>query len=193
LKISLRKAHLLQTELQALISGVRINSSVNISEFENPEGVLMQAREEALTNIDVKKHLITVLTEIRQLVNDANNNTDETLLPISDQLAHIVKYQKAIAIYETLLKEVRAIEALEIIEGRLSKLRGATSSNEYGQSNSVAAYVFSKEDVESFKDQLATMKREKARIQDMLLEANISTTIELSERICDQLRKHRLL
>jgi hypothetical protein len=70
-----------------------------------------------------------------------------------------------------------------VLEGRLNRLRESTSEARlYRSSNGVETGVFTADEIAGAKTALAELKKRKQALQDQLLELNVSTTVNLSEK-----------
>ena len=186
MKISLRKAHNIQNEINAVINTMKIESTVKINEFQEPHIVVEEARLVSLNNITRKLKFLKVLNDIRVSVSEANQKSE-----ISDTLAGIASTTKAINLVENLIRESSILQVADfaVLEGKLLKMK----SQEDSYQDHIMAYVFTEDDKEMFKTQLYNFKKTKAELQDRLIELNIKKQIEISDENAEFLTEEKIL
>jgi hypothetical protein len=127
------------------------------------------------------------LYEIRAKVARANAESG-----INDHLANVAYLEKQIS-HNTMLASKGAQTALRVLNGQVKKL-SEVKEDGYGYSRrDVVTSIFTEEEVEDFKRTAADFKREKQRIQDLLLELNVQTEIQLDEETARFLEKADIL
>jgi hypothetical protein len=186
MKVSLRKAHQIQAEINAIINTLKIESTVKVNEFQTPETVIDNARSEILHNISRKLKFLSVLNNIRMSVSKENQKSE-----IFDALAGIANTTKAINLIENLVREGNVIPVTDfnVVNGRLLKMKAQEDSYQ----DHIMVYVFTEADKELFKTQLHNFKKTKAELQDRLIELNIKKQIELSEEDVVFLTEEKIL
>lgn len=188
MKISLRKAAALQNSINEVIKNIAVKSTVQVSEFKDPEAVIAQARDTVMNNIKRKVNLLQAMYAIRKSVGAANAAT------IDDLLADVAQIEKEIQLYEPLATAEQR-EDSAVLAGKLDKIRNrpADSRPVYGYSDEVATSVLSDAELEYFRTSLAILKKKKQTLQDKILEANVRTEIELDTETVDLLREEHIL
>lgn len=189
--ITLRKAASLQLALQEAARKIALKDQISISQYQDHTAVLEQAVNDLRANVARKLGINTAVYEIRKLVSQANSRAG-----IDTRLGELASVTQSISILEGLVAHGVREEDV-VIAGKLNKLRSApvdSRSSLYGMgSESVEAYVMPKEDHENYRALLAGLKRDKQRLQDQLLELNVSTTINLPKEVVDILETERLV
>lgn len=187
MKISLRKANAIQNAINETIKSIPTATVVRINEFQKPALVTESARIEALKNIERKINLTNVLYDIRSNVKVANNTYG-----IDQKLNKVASLEKNISLVNAYANaEVRLDDA--VVAGKLGRLLNVKAEVAYYRDEEVATSVFTALDIADFKERLSTLKKEKQKIQDDLLEANIRFEIELDESSVQLLTKEGIL
>ena len=79
----------------------------------------------------------------------------------------------------------------------MDKLRNDKSDSSrrsiYGYNDTVDTSVFTKEDLDGFRREVARAKKAKQKLQDEILELNVQTVIQLSEKTVATLQAEGLL
>jgi len=176
MNISLRKANALQTAINEAIKALETKPLVELNEYQNAEQEIAQAHARVMSQLATRKYLLNSLYEIRQAVSEANHRAG-----IGAKLAHIAHQDKLIQLYNSFAtQEVREAEA--VVAGKLDKIRGRTDTSRlYAFESTVSTSVFSQQDLDSFRQELAQLKKAKQKAQDELLELNVRTEIALSD------------
>ena len=189
MKISLRKAHALQSEIESVISGLVMNSDATIDQFSGDiADTLNKARIEFLEKFNERNRLTTILYIIRSLVSDASNS-----VKINEYLSKVAATDRLIQYYHLLcLSKPNDFTVEKLTEKLAYMVEKSKTSTSYIPTD-IRVNVFDKQGIDEFKIQLSELKKEKREYQDTLLELNMSTQIELSNQIVDVLKKHRLL
>ncbi len=177
MNISLRKANALQNSINETIKGLDFDVLVKINEFQDAETEISKAANAVKTNIQRRNSLNSALYEIRKSVSGAN-----TQVSIDNRLADVAHLEKQIQFYNGLAgNKVR--ESEKVIAGRLDKIRNDKGENRrsiYGYNDTVDTTVFTKEDLDGFRKEVAKAKKAKQKLQDEILELNVQTLITLS-------------
>lgn len=174
MNISLRKANALQNSINDAIKHTELVTEVKLNEFQSPETLISETNVKFLQALSKKEALYSALYEIRKAVSRANAQQS-----VDQLLADVAHLDKLIGIYSELAGKKTA-ESMDLVKGRLDKLRNAKEDHSYlyGRSE-ITTSVFSKDDVEAFARKLAEAKRNKQQLQDRLLEINVRTEIVL--------------
>ena len=127
---------------------------------------------------------------IRSNVASANNATG-----ITEMLTKIARLDKLIAINQKMAdRPVR--QSAEVIEGKLSKIRNAKEDirlSLYDRYNEISTGVATEASNDGYKRSVADHKREKQRLQDAVLEANVRNEIIVDSMTEDTLRSEGLI
>jgi len=165
---SLRKANALQVAINEAIKNLDTNTSVSLNEFQEVSSVLDTAYTSFADAVARRAGLLDVLYEIRKSVDTVNANNK-----INDVLADMARLEKDIQFYSSFAKSDERID-LKVLQGRLEKI--ATRKEDafgYGsRADEVQTSVLRSEDIESYRNVVATLKRQKQKLQDDLLELN---------------------
>ena len=187
MKISLRKANAIQNAINETIKSIPTATAVRINEFQDPTLVTESARTEALKNIERKVELNNVLYDIRSTVKVANHTYG-----IDHKLNQVACLEKAIALVNTYASaEVRLDDS--VVQGKLARMKTVKPEISFYREDEISTSVFTALDIVEFKERLSTLKKEKQKIQDDLLEANIRFEIELDESSIQLLTKEGIL
>lgn len=190
MKVTLRKANALQ---QAITDTIRttqsqITSTVTIDEFENARNKIADVSAEFYTLLNKQQGLYKALYEIRDLVGKANTKE------INANLTQISLLEKLIQLYSG-LSNASASTNIEVVEGKLEKIKNspADTRSVYSRSETVTTGVLSQDEIKNLKSKANGYKKSKQKLQDEVLELNISTTIELSEGVVELLKQADIL
>jgi hypothetical protein len=183
MRISLRKAAALQKEI--LAAAPAVSALVKLSVYsEDPVLDLLNHERKVLEAVALRANLMKVLSEIRK--DTAKVNMDGGIQGLVSRAAFI---DKDIAFLST-LASADARPSSAVVSGKIDRLR---TTDTYGYSEEVVLSTLSAESIENFAASLATLKKEKVKIQDELLELNIKNSIKLSEESVSVLTEAGLL
>jgi len=174
MNITLRKASALQNGINDLIKQITFETDATLNEFQDPTVKIQETHVKFLQDLSRKEALYSALYEIRKSVSRANaqNSVDQLL-------ADIAQLDKGIAMYQELATKKPA-EPIEVVKGRLDKIRGAKEDHYSLYSrNSVTSSVFAQADIDAFKLKLSELKRQKQTKQDRLLDINVRTEVTI--------------
>ncbi len=174
MKVSLRKANALQAAIVDMVATFELVTDISINEFENASTKINEAKNKFEFNLNNRSTLMGVQYEIRRAVSIANAQSG-----INNFLAEVAMIEKEIALYSKLSKVRPALED-GVISGKLEKIKHRSEDQFYGREDQVQTSIFDEFEIKEFKSRLASLKKEKTRLQDQLLELNIKTEIELS-------------
>lgn len=176
MNITLRKANAVQNSIQEAVKAIKIDTTVELNEFENVEEALTRANNELIANDTRRQRLTMALYNIRALVGTANAANG-----IDTALAKAAFIDKRIGQLEELAKAAE-ITALDVVKGKLEKLRNTEAkSRVYGYADTVSTGVLSKEQIAQAKAEILNLKKQKQKLNDEILELNIKTEIPLSD------------
>jgi len=190
MNITLRKANALQNSINDAVKNTKIELTVELNEFQNIEDVLSRANNLLVENDGKRQKLTMALYNIRALVGTAN-----TASGIDTALAKAAFIDKRIGQLEELAKAAE-ITAIDVIKGKLEKiksLKDEARSRIYGYGDTVTTSVLSKEQIAQAKAEILSLKKQKQKLNDEILELNIKTEIPLSDDTAAFLQAEGLL
>jgi hypothetical protein len=191
MNITLRKANAVQNSITEAIKNIKIDLTVEINEFQSVEDVITKANSVLVENDGRRQKLTMALYNIRALVGTANSASG-----IDTALAKAAFIDKRIGQLEELAKATE-ITALDVIKGKLDKIRNdkseSTRSRIYGYSDTVTTGVLGLEQIAQAKAEVLSLKKQKQKINDEVLELNIKTEIPLSEDVVAVLQAEALI
>lgn len=175
MKVNLRQAHAIQTQIREALGRLDLSTTAVLNEFENAKDQIDLARERFYDSLKTRDRLLGVLLDIRKKVARANADKG-----ISDLLADAANLDQQIKSY-TDFARARERENETVLQGRLEKRRNATEDSVYRGfgSNEITSSIFSQKEVADFQRELANLKRTKQSVQEQILAANIDAEIEL--------------
>ena len=191
MQISLRKANAVQAGINDAIKGIKIETSLELNEFQDVVAELKKANDALFTNDSRRQRLLLALYNIRGLVGTANAQSGIDL-----KLATAAFIEKRIAQLDELGK-LGAVTDLAVINGKLDKIRNDKSetarSRIYGYNDTVTTTVVSQEQIDQVKAEIQNLKKQKQKLNDEVLELNIKTEIPLSEDVVKTLEEEGLI
>lgn len=191
MNITLRKANAVQHSITEAIKNIKIDLTVEINEFQSVEDVITKANSTLVENDSRRQKLTMALYNIRALVGTANSASG-----IDTALAKAAFIDKRIGQLEELAKATE-ITALDVIKGKLDKIRNdkseSTRSRIYGYSDTVTTGVLGLEQIAQAKGEVLSLKKQKQKINDEVLELNIKTEIPLTEDVVAVLQAEALI
>lgn len=179
MKISLRKAAALQNRINETLRSIKVVTSTGLNEFHDFNSVIFEANKELMLNDIRRRDLLVALYAIRADVGAANSVSG-----IDARLAQAAFIDKRIQQLSELV-EVQPMEDSAVIEGRIAKLAGQETSQRmrlYGDIDEVKTTVLYDGDLQKFKQEVMSLKKQKQALNDDILELNIKTEIELSRQ-----------
>jgi hypothetical protein len=189
LKVSLRKANAIQTNINDLLKAINVKTSVEISEFQEPT-VVLQAANDALMAADVRRSdLLMALYSIRATMGIANFQCG-----IGNKLSHLAYIDKRLAQLDPLIQESAGLKDLHVITGQLDKIRNRREEHRlYGLDHGVSSGVLQAAQVESIRGIIRELKKQKQSLNDEVLHLNVTTEIELTDEVEAILKKEGIL
>ena len=190
MNISLRKANAIQSLINEAIRGIKIDTSIEINEFQNAQEELQQANDLLIVNDARRQKLLLALYNIRGLVGTANSNAGIDLA-----LAKAAFIDKRIT-QLTELSTLSPVSDLAVITGKLDKIRNRKEDSRaslYGRDDTVSTSVVSKAQIDQAKAEIQNLKKQKQKINDEVLELNIKTEIPLSDDVVATLTAEGLI
>jgi len=191
MNVTLRKANALQNSINDTVKSIKVDLNVELNEFQNVEDTITKANNTLVENDTRRQKLTMALYNIRALVGTAN-----AACGIDTALAKAAFIDKRIGQLEELAKATE-ITDLEVIKGKLDKIRNDKSENSrrsiYGYSDTVTTSVLSKEQIAQAKAEVLNLKKQKQKLNDEILELNIKTEIPLSDDTVATLEAEKLV
>ena len=191
MNLTLRKANAVQASINDAIKNIKIETSVDINEFQTVEVVLKTANTTLFTNDSRRQRLLLALYNIRGLVGTANAQSGIDL-----KLATAAFIDKRLAQLNE-LAGVTPVTDLVVIKGKLEKIKNDKGENSrrsiYGFSDTVSTTVIDDGQLDQIKNEVLNLKKQKQKINDEILELNIKTEIPLSEDVVKTLQEEGLI
>ena len=188
MNITLRKANALQTAIQDHIKTIDVTLSVSLNEFQAATTVIETARATAVANDARRTALTKALYAVRAKVGFANATNG-----VSDLLTNAAYVDKRLSHLKG-LTESKVVEEAEVIFGKLEKLRTQDkNSRMYGYNDTVDTGVLTAEQIEGYKAEIRSLKKEKQSINDKVLELNVRTEIVLDADTVTLLQAEQLV
>jgi len=188
MKITLRKANALQQNIQDAIRQIDVVVKVDLNEFEDPETLLIRANEQLIKNDKRRFELTQALYDIRTLIGQANDQVG-----INVRLSKAAFIDKRISQLSNLILPVALQESQVVITGKLQKLKDQDNRSYGFGSNSVTTGVLTQDQIDNFKSHQLSLKKDKQKLNDEILELNVRTEISLSNEIEEILLVENLL
>lgn len=180
MQINLRKANAIQSEIRKAISSVKVENNITVSEFTSDvDAALSKGALEFNQAVERKEALNDALFQIRAAVGRANASAG-----VSDLLAEVENLDAKINL-KTLVATSTARKEITEINARIVKAKSATGDrlSLYGDRlSNVETGVATEEAIRVAKEEVKRLKREKQALSDKLLQLNVNTLIELTDK-----------
>lgn len=186
MNISLRRATALQNQIQETINTIKIVTEIELTEFTDIETELSVANRELFENDARRQRLLLALYTIRGLVGVANASSG-----ISVNLAKAAFLDKRLIQLQT-IAELKPVTNLDVIRGRVERLKNMTVNDYYG-SATVTTTVVSQDQLKQTRAEILNLKRQRQRLMDEILELNIKTEIPLNDDVVKTLTDEGLI
>jgi hypothetical protein len=188
MKISLRKAKVVQTNILECIESIRYVLSVEINEFQDVNALMQQAYNNTIAADKRRNDLTAAIYEIRDLVGAANASSGiDTLLT---QIAYIDRRVKQV----TELSNATEVLPPEVLAGRVERLKFEKESiGSYRSGSTSYTGIFTREQLTQFKAEITQLKRQRQRLNDRLLHLNMTTEISLKDETVNLLKGEDIL
>jgi hypothetical protein len=188
MKINLRKASVLQNNLNDFVKQSLPKANVEINQFEDINLQLETAETLFEGNMQKAFKFTDILYDIRKKVSLANQNAG-----INDVLANIANLEKKINVLNQVIHSGERLSS-EVLSGKIEKIKlKDDSSSYYHTGDEISTSIISKEKMVELKEELKSLKKQKQTFQDKLLELNVSSTIELSDDSISILEQESLI
>lgn len=190
MNITLRKANAVQAQIVDALKQIEVKLNVEINEFQNPQAEIENANKALLENDRRRGLLLAAQYNIRGLVGVANAQSG-----IDSLLTRAAFTDKRISQLEAFVK-AETVSDMAVITGKLDKIRNSKDESRrslYGYADTVTTSVLNKTNIEQFKNELNSLKKQKQKLNDEVLELNIKTEIPLSDEAVATLTKEGIL
>ena len=190
MNITLRKANAIQNSINDAVKNIKVELTIELNEFQNIEEAISAANNKLIENDGRRQKLTMSLYNIRALVGTANAASG-----IDTALAKAAFIDKRIAQLEQLAGSAE-MTSLEVIKGKIEKiknLKDEARSRIYGYGDTVSTGILSKEQIAQAKAEILSLKKQKQKLNDEILELNIKTEIPLSDDTVELLQAEGLL
>jgi predicted nucleic acid-binding Zn-ribbon protein len=190
MNISLRKASAIQNSINEAIRSIKIVKQLKINEFQDVATELQKANDSLFTADTRRQRLLLALYNIRGLVGAANAQSG-----IDMKLATAAFIDKRIGQLDE-LAGVEVMTELSVISGQLDKIKNRpndTRATIYGYSDTVETSVVTQPQLDQVKTEIKSLKKQKQKVNDEILELNIKTEIPLSEDVVKTLTEEGLI
>lgn len=188
MKITLRKANAIQAAIVEAVERLDFDPEIRLNEFQDPEHEILQAYEDFIAKGDRREALLDALYDVRKQVARANVESG-----VSDVLADLARVEKDIRFYNFVNRVKPRVQG-DVLRGKLEKLKEQPEGRSiYGREDSVTTTIFHTADLDVLIQAQKTAKKQKQKLQDALLEANIRNEIELSNKTEETLLNEDLI
>jgi uncharacterized protein YdcH (DUF465 family) len=191
MNITLRKANVIQNNIQEALKSITLDLVIDLNEFQDPASEIKKANDLLFEKDNRRQKLLLALYNIRGLVGTANATSGIDL-----DLAKAAFIDRRIAQLEEFAKS-KPLGDLKVILGKLDKIRNrkedASSSYFSQNSNVVQTSVISKEQIVQAEQEIKNLKKQKQKLNDDILELNIKTEIPLSDDVVATLQAEGLI
>lgn len=180
-KINLRRAAALQNVLHETIKTIEVEPNIEVNEWQAPEEVLQAANTKLFLNDSRRNDLLMSIYTIRSLVA-----TQNAVCGVSGKLSHMAYIDKRIAQLTDTVGNAVKIEALDVIKGRLEKIRNRPADSRasiYHRDEDVRVTVLTQGQIDQIKSVIKELKKQKTTLGDEVLELNVRTEIELTPEV----------
>lgn len=179
MKITLRKASELQNRIQQELKTIQLTPRVNLSEFADPAEDIAKANADMMKAMDSKMNLLQALFEIRELLGAANYSQG-----ISKRLTELALIDKVIGVYGEVNHQGYLSEKMQVLTGKLRKMKSAEVSGDYGyRPAEIATGVLTVDNLADMSKKTAELRKRKVKLNDEILELNIKNEITLSPAV----------
>jgi len=177
--MNLRKAAAAQTILQDLLKSIEVKANLELNEFQDPATAITEANTKMFAADTRRNDVLMSIYSIRSLVGMQNAGTG-----IASRLSHIAYIDKRVEQLEQLVNQAKPLMAMDVIVGKLEKIRNRVNDNSrasiYGLHDEVETGVLTVEQQESIRAVVRDLRKQKATLNDEILELNVRTEIELT-------------
>jgi len=172
MQVTLRKANAIQEALNSRIREVRLDSSVEINEFQIPSEVIAQAYDRWTYDFEKVSDLNDCLFKIRKSVGKKNAECG-----ISDVLADLARVNRDVRIFAEFTDD-RPHPDYDEMNARLAKMR---DSERTYVGDRIHTSCFDEADITDMQKRYREAVKVQQKLKDRLLELNVETKIDLDE------------
>ena len=190
MNITLRKANAIQNAITEAIKNIKLESRIEINEFQDAEKFISEANALLFANDNRRQKLLLALYNIRGLVGAANAQSGIDL-----SLTKAAFIEKRTAQLQEFVSNDTRIDEL-VISGKLEKIRNRKEESRaslYGRDDTVTTSVFYQEQLDGIKVEILNLKKQKQKLNDEILELNIKTEIPLTDEVVATLQAEGLI
>lgn len=195
MQINLRKANAIQSEIRRAINDTNsVQNTVGLTEYsKDVQADLNKATADWQKAIQRKIALTDALYTIRTAVSSAN-----ALYNVNGILTEVARIEAVMAIHSQ-VAILEVAKDIEEINGRIDKMKAIPTDNLrpsglYGERyNQVSTSVVTKLDIETAKESVKLLKRNRQDLQDKLLGLNVTTQINLNDEVVAVLKDEGIL
>lgn len=188
MNITLRKANAIQKEIQDLLRSINCEIYIKIDEFEDPTDVIPKANDRFFEQDRRRYNLLLAYYNIRNLVGVANAQNE-----ISNNLTQAAFIDKRIQQLAEICS-APPITDLGVIQGHLEKIKNSVPTiRSYSYDSEIKTSLLSEEQIQQARTEVQKLKKQKQKINDQILEANIKTEIPLSTQVEEILTQEGLI
>jgi len=190
MNITLRKANALQNSINDAVKNIKIETTLELNEFQDVDQVLSKANHTLIENDARRQKLTMALYNIRALVGTANAASG-----IDTALAKAAFIDKRISQLQE-FSDSKEMTDLSVIKGKLEKLKSLKDearSRVFGYGDTVMTSVLAKEQITQAKTEILNLKKQKQKLNDEILELNIKTEIPLTDETVTVLQTEGLI
>ena len=190
MNITLRKANAIQSSINDAIRGIKVEKTIELTEFQDPVVELQKANDKLFANDARRQKLLLALYNIRGLVGAANASAG-----IDMNLAKAAFIDKRIAQLDEIANS-DSVTDIAVIKGKLDKIKNRKEESRaslYGRDDTVSTSVIGAEQVDQAKVEIKNLKKQKQKLNDEILELNIKTEIPLTDEVVATLQAEGLI
>jgi len=190
MNITLRKANAIQSSINDAIRGIKVEKTIELTEFQDPVVELQKANDKLFASDARRQKLLLALYNIRGLVGAANASAG-----IDMNLAKAAFIDKRIAQLDEIANS-DSVTDIAVIKGKLDKIRNRKEESRaslYGRDDTVSTSVIGAEQVDQAKIEIKNLKKQKQKLNDEILELNIKTEIPLTDEVVATLQAEGLV
>lgn len=194
MQINLRKASALQSDIQSVIRSIRVDTRASFEERETIADDVTEAIGEWRTNLERKTDLINVLFGIREKVGVANAESG-----LNTKLTEHRRVSEQRDSLEEMIDGVKGrMLTIEQIDEKMKKIEERNESLKeslYARTRDLEVFtdLMDKEELNSYRKEIRSLKKLQRSINEEVLELNIRTHIVLSEAEVQVLRNEDLV
>tara|TARA_R110000868_G_scaffold9620_1_gene47482 strand:- start:3737 stop:4312 length:576 start_codon:yes stop_codon:yes gene_type:complete len=178
MEINLRRASVVQNAIREAIteraSRLTGNQNVELWRFAGDAMYVEQARAEQLSLLAGINQLETILFTLRLSVGQANavNGVNSVLTEQAVAQARVARLQR-------LLRNPPAVSASQLAE-QVKHAQANNEKNAYHSRDEIAVNLFTEQDLQEFREQMVQSRRRLNELSDMLVAANVKSTVVIA-------------